>query len=176
MDSYLHLHPPDSACVLSGSAYTKDRHNPTCCCVWITDIALTGLLPPSRCSLCDNAQLPQLFQMWAAHGKGTRREVLLLQVSASYFAVAPVLRALQAGPRLGALDRYLLHTEPGQPLPVVAPPVYMAAPGAGTWDLWGPLVCEDKVAGLQEGERVRWELEGALVLLLPAWCGSVLML
>lgn len=129
------------------------------------------VMPPVCCSLCDNAQLPQLFQMWAAPGRGTRREMLLLQASSSYFAVAPILRALQAGPRMGALDRYLLHTEPGQPLPVVAPPAYMAAPGAGTWDLWTPLVCKDKVAVLAEGERARWELAGALVLLLPGWCG-----
>jgi hypothetical protein len=110
--------------------------------------------------------------MWAARGRARRGEVLLLQASSSYFAVAPILRALQAGPRLGALDRYLLPLAPGQAAPDVGPPAYMSAPGAGTWDLWAPLVCEEKVAGLAEEERRRWAVrqrwwDGTTVLLLP---------
>jgi hypothetical protein len=110
--------------------------------------------PPPPRSLCDLRQLQQFVELWQARGRG---EVVLLQASASYFAVAPILRALQAGCRMGALERYVLARQGAQQggWGDISPPAYTQEPGAGTFDLWQPLVSRERVEQLPLAERDR---------------------
>jgi hypothetical protein len=98
------------------------------------------------------------MELWQARGRG-RGEVVLLQASASYFAVAPILRALQAGCRMGALERYVLARQQGQVQQGrwgdISPPAYTQEPGVGRFDLWQPLVSRERVEQLPLAERDR---------------------
>lgn len=121
----------------------------------------------------DKQQILPLIKLQAAGGVGGSphavNEVILLQASASYFAIEPILRSLTACTTLGAVEKYIVDSSPAHvgvtgeegSQVVVAPPSYLDNEGYGgaaaavRFDLWTPLRSQDKVGKLPEAEKQR---------------------
>ncbi len=133
-----------------------------------------------RCSLCNPSQLQDFLQLWPVGpaAAGPAGEVAMLQASANYFAVEPILRALQGGCRMGALARYVLRAPGpagGQRVPGIRLPAYLQPGGVQEvrFDLWTPLCSSDRVAGLPAEERGRCVGEQGKVCSAARFCARV---